>query len=199
MAMPARLTRRWTTGDVRALMDESRAWPRFELIGGELLVTPAPAGPHQVAVTELVRLVGEYCDAERVGVALVSPSDLELIPGTITQPDVFVLPYSVLPEGDEPFGWPMVSALRLVIEVISPSSVHTDRVVKRDHFLSADVEEYWVVDLEARMVERWLKERETPIAVRERLAWHPVPAAAPLTIDLPAFFARIAGRLRRPR
>ena len=54
--MPA-IRRRWTTAEVRSLMDESRAWPRYELIGGELLVTPAPRGTHQLVVVELVVLL----------------------------------------------------------------------------------------------------------------------------------------------
>lgn len=51
--MPA-IRRRWTTVEVRSLMGESRAWPRYELIGGELLVTPAPRGAHQLVVDEVL-------------------------------------------------------------------------------------------------------------------------------------------------
>ena len=80
MAMPARSARRWSTSDVRALMDETRPWPRLELIGGELIVTPAPGGVHQVAVVESTRILADYCDRERVGIVLDSPADLELIP-----------------------------------------------------------------------------------------------------------------------
>ena len=198
--MPARSTRvhRWTTADVRALMDPSRAWPRFELIGGELLVTPAPGWLHQTAVFELARILAVYCDRERVGVVLMSPAELELIPGEITQPDIFVVPYAVLPEGDARPEWSMITSLRLAVETISPSSVRTDRVDKRDHYLSADVDEYWVMDVEARMVERWFKNRETPGAVRDRLVWHPAPAGAPLEIDLEQFFRGVASKLRRP-
>ena len=180
-------------------MDETRTWPRFELIGGELIVTPAPSMPHQLAVTDLVPILGAYCDRERVGVVFTSPADLELIPGTIAQPDIFVIPYSVLPVGDEPVGWPLVTSLRLAVEIISPSSVHTDRVVKREHYLEADVEEYWVMDLEARMVERWLADRDRPIAVRDRLTWHPQPATTPLVLDLVTFFTRLRTKLRQPR
>lgn len=46
MSMPA-ASRRWTVEEVRAMQDEERAWPRYELIDGELLVTPAPRRLHQ--------------------------------------------------------------------------------------------------------------------------------------------------------
>jgi hypothetical protein len=59
MDMPA-IQRRCTTADVRALMDESRHWPRYELIDGELIVTPSPGVAHQVAVVELVFIVKTY-------------------------------------------------------------------------------------------------------------------------------------------
>ncbi|HEY7233269.1 MAG TPA: Uma2 family endonuclease [Gemmatimonadaceae bacterium] len=196
--MPARSARRWSTSDVRALMDETRPWPRLELIGGELLVTPAPGGVHQVAVVELTRILADYCDRERVGVVLDSPADLELIPGTIAQPDIFVVPYSVLPARDDPFGWPLVTSLRLAVEIISPSSTRIDRVDKRDHYLAADVEEYWVMDVEARLVERWFRDRDRPAATRDRLTWHPNGAPNPLVIDLERFFPSVATRLRRP-
>jgi Uma2 family endonuclease len=201
MTMPARSTRvhRWTTADVRALMDASRAWPRFELIGGELLVTPAPEWVHQTTVFEVAKILDEYCERERVGVVLMSPADLELIPGEITQPDVFVIPYAVLPEGDARPVWSMIRSLRLAVEIISPSSARTDRVDKRDHYLSADVEEYWVIDVETRLIERWLRDRERPTPERDRLVWHPVPARTALEIHLPQFFTSVLSKLRRPK
>lgn len=61
MGMPA-IHRHWTTADVRALMDESRHWPRYELVGGQLLVTPAPGMIHQVAVLEFARIIADYVD-----------------------------------------------------------------------------------------------------------------------------------------
>src|SRR5687767_3144569 len=92
MGMPALSKHRWTAADVRALMDTSRHWPRYELLDGELRVTNAPTLAHQWAVTELVRRLGDYCDREGIGMALVSPADIELVPESIMQPDVFVVP-----------------------------------------------------------------------------------------------------------
>jgi Uma2 family endonuclease len=188
MGMPA-IRRRWTAAEVRALQDESRAWPRYELIGGELLVTPGPRPRHQFAVQELAVLLDRYVREARLGHVLTSPSALELHPESIVQPDVFVFPPMVLDER-EPV-WTDIRSLLLTVEVISPSSVRIDRVEKRDYYMDAEVSEYWVVDLDARQVERWRRNVETPEVVRETLEWLPSPRIEPLRIDLPALFLRI--------
>ena len=199
MGMPASSKRRWTTSEVRALMDESRPWPRYELISGELIVTPAPGFIHQIVVLELARVLADYCDRERVGLVVTSPSDLELVAGTITQPDIFVVPFDVLPEDPTAATWSLVTSLHLAVEVISPSSARTDRVEKRELYLEGQVREYWVVDTDAQMFERWLKDRSTPIVTRGALTWHPAGALNALRIDIPAFFARVIAKLRRPK
>lgn len=196
MAMPA-IRRHWTTADVRALMDESPHGPRYELIGGELLVTPSPGVFHQVAVLELVRIIADYADREQLGVTLASPSDIELVEGTITQPDIFVVPNAVLPDQDVPPAWRQVTALLLAVEILSPSSVRSDRVEKRDFYLDAGVPEYWIVDLDARIIERWTPQRPTPRVESARLEWLPEGAASPLVIDVPQLVGRIHGRWRK--
>jgi hypothetical protein len=56
--MPA-MRHRWTAADVRALISESPTHrPRYELIDRELIVTPAPAPIHQIAVAEFLLLLG---------------------------------------------------------------------------------------------------------------------------------------------
>lgn len=195
MGMPALSKHRWTAADVRALMDTSRHWPRYELLDGELLVTNAPTLAHQWAVTELAVLLREYCVAQGVGIALVSPADIELAPESIMQPDVFVVPME-LATTDEPMIWRQVTALRLAVEVLSPSTMRDDRVRKRDHYLANNVDEYWIVDLDARVFERWTPERERPDIRRDELVWRPAGATAPLLIDVARFFADNPG-LRR--
>jgi hypothetical protein len=78
MGMHALRNRRWTAADVRALMDESRPWPRYELLDGELLVTNAPSVAHHIAVSDLLTRIGTWCEDTPVGLALASPADLEL-------------------------------------------------------------------------------------------------------------------------
>ena len=196
MGMPALSTdspprRRWTTAQVRDLIDESRAWPRYELIDGELIVTPSASYPHQIAVSEILLAIKEYSFAQKVGLAVCSPADLELQTGTITQPDVFVVPASVFRDTDDPPTWADVTALLLAVEIISPSSVRTDRIIKRDFYLRAGVAEYWIVDLDARIVERWVPAGETPEILRTTLEWKPVGAAAALIVDLAELFNTI--------
>lgn len=187
MGMSARAERHWTARDVRALMDESRHWPRYELLSGELLVTPAPGSAHQIAVSELHVALHAYCMRERMGLALMSPSDIELVSDTIMQPDLFVVPNDVMPEHED-MQWPHVRSLLLAVEVISPSSARTDRLDKREFYLGAGVAEYWIVDLDARIIERWTPDRATPDVRRDAIAWHPRGATEPLVLNVAAFF-----------
>lgn len=115
ISMPAS-TRRWTVDEVRAMQHEENPWPRYELIDGELLVTPAPRRVHQRAVLELFRLLDPFVTAHGLGVVELSPSDIELAPGTIVQPDLFVSP---LIAGRPPLHWPETTALVLAAEVIA--------------------------------------------------------------------------------
>jgi Uma2 family endonuclease len=188
MGMPAEKIRRWTTADVRALTDESRPWPRYELIDGQLIVTPAPSWTHQWAVALLWRSLHEYLTRSSVGVAMMSPSDLELEKGHITQPDVFVVPIS---GGRHPKSWPEVKTLLVAAEVLSPSNARYDRVDKRKFFQRVAVPEYWVVDLDARVFERWTPGDARPEVIDAMLTWNPAGSSAPFALDLPRYFAEV--------
>lgn len=199
MGMPAIHRRRWTTAEVRSLMDETRHWPRYELINGELIVTPSPGVPHQVAVAELAFIVKTYLNERDIGLPLTSPADLELVPDSITQPDIFVLdPDSVADTVENPT-WADFKRLLLAIEIISPSSVRTDRIVKRDFYLDAGVPEYWILDLDARIIERWTQGRESPEVCRDSLVWLPDNEWVPLTIDVPELFETIRRKSGKPK
>jgi Uma2 family endonuclease len=181
MAMPETLER-WTAARVRELPDDGR---RYEVVDGELLVTPAPRLPHQEAVFRLARLLDDY--VRRLGAAHVfnSPADIEFDPHTLVQPDVFVVP-SV--DGRRPRTWSDISQLLLAVEVLSPSTARADRTVKRRRYQRAGVPEYWIVDLDARLIERWRPGDERPELVTEVLRWELRAGVEPLTIDLAAYF-----------
>jgi Uma2 family endonuclease len=190
MGMPA-VERRWTAREVRALIEESPlASPRYELVDGELLVTPSPGFGHQQAVAALLVALHEYARRERVGNALTSPFDVELERETITQPDIFVL------SADESGrlqreGLPAFSLL-LTVEVLSPSSSRHDRVRKRPLY-QRNVPEYWIIDLDARVIERWRTGEDRPEIIETRLEWKPAGAETPFVLDVEQFFGEVFG------
>ena len=187
MGMPASEMRRWTARDVRGLIEaEPLASPRYELVAGELLVTPSPGAPHQRAVARLLVALTNYLDTQSIGLALNSPSDVELEPEEIVQPDVYVLP----PDEAVRNAFPARS-LMLAVEVVSPSSARYDRRVKRPLY-QRNVPEYWVVDIDARLVERWRPGDQRPEIVTGTLVWEPVGATTAFRLDVDAFFERIA-------
>lgn len=192
MFMPAH-ARRWTVTQVRAMQGQSRAWPRYELIDGELIVTPAPRPAHQRAVLLLARRLAEYVERHELGEVWTSPADIEMRPGTIVQPDIFVASRSAeLPVT----AWTDLESLAVVVEVTSPSTARHDRSAKRNFFQRLNVDEYWVVDVDARTIER-SGPNQPGVQVFERLfEWSPVGVAAAFQLDLKAFFARVHGEHR---
>jgi Uma2 family endonuclease len=187
MAMPA-ISRRWTAREVRQLIaDSPLASPRYELVSGELLVTPSPTWPHQRAVQILARQLSMYLLVEPVGHAGASPFDVEPEAELIVQPDVFVLPIA---ESRRLLREMPARALLLAVEVLSPSSSRHDRVTKRPAY-QRHVPEYWVVDLDARLVERWTSNDERAALITRTLDWLPAGASTPFQLDLPRYFAEI--------
>jgi Uma2 family endonuclease len=168
-------------------------WPRYELIDGEVLVTPAPSIDHYRAVMWLFRLLDRYLAREPVGEAMLSPADLTLRRGTVSQPDIFV---PTRDQAEHALQWSEIRRLLLAVEVLSPSTARYDRLNKRTHYQKAGVAEYWIVDLEGRVVERWRPKDERPEIVSDRLTWHPAGAAKPLVVDLAKLFAATRVRPR---
>jgi Uma2 family endonuclease len=187
MVMPA-LKRRWTAREVRDLVDQNPLWtPRYELVDGELLVTPAPALVHQEAVGELLVRLRRYLMTEPVGHALASPADVELEPEFLTQPDVFVMP---IDEWQRVRRGRIVNKLLVAAEVLSPSSAGHDRVRKRPGY-QRNVAEYWIVDLDARLIERWRPSDERPEIVTDVLEWIPDGGSTPFRLELPRYFSQV--------
>jgi Uma2 family endonuclease len=191
MAMPAEVTRRWTAREVRQLIaDAPRITPRYELVEGELLVTPSPGREHQAVLATLHVALALYVEGAQLGRAYFSPSDVELQHEDVRQPDLFVVSREedrrVAKEG---MPW---RHLLLAVEALSPSSARHDRVRKRPGY-QRHVADYWIIDVDARIVERWRSGADRPEILSERLEWSPASPAAPFVLDLPEFFARALG------
>lgn len=183
MHMPT-LKRRWTVDDLQDLPDDGN---RYEIIDGELFVTPAPSWPHQRAILELTEALRDYLRREPIGEVLIAPADVTFSPARSVQPDVFVVP---LIEGRRARRFEDVGRLLLAVEVLSPSTARADRVAKRTLFREEHVDEYWLVDLDARAVERSTPADARIDVIVDHLEWRVEGTAAPFALDLSAYFAR---------
>jgi Mrp family chromosome partitioning ATPase/Uma2 family endonuclease len=124
-----------------------------------------------------------------VGAVFVAPSEWVLDGMTLVQPDLYVVPLvdGRRPRTDEERGHPL-----LFIEILSPSTARFDRVVKRGRYQRAGIE-YWIVDLDSRLIERWLPGDERPSIHAERVEWQPVGVETPFVIALEPFFTEVLG------
>lgn len=131
---------RLTYEDYRDLPDDGK---RYELIDGDLNVTPAPATKHQVVVIQLVRSLGDWVLEQKLGVVFTAPFDVVLSTEDVVQPDLVYVANEnrarVKPDRLE--GPP-----DLVVEVLSEHHRRRDEVIKLHLYERHDVGEYWIVD-----------------------------------------------------
>jgi len=181
----ATLVPRYTAAEVRTFPDDR---VRYEVIRGELFVTPAPRRPHQRAVIEFAIRLHQYVTSHQLGETLPAPFEVEFAEDSAVQPDVLVLLDRDAPRITEErlYGPPA-----LVIEIVSHSSRRTDRLQKRDLYQDFSVPEYWIVDLDQRRVERWQPQSSSAEIITGTLAWRPDPTIPPLEIDLPSLFTTV--------
>lgn len=123
----------WTAAELDDFPDDGL---RYELIDGMLLVSPAPSRGHQRCSFRL----GGLLDSAATGHQEVLSAPLDWRPGDglSFQPDLLVIPSGPSSEA--------VADPVLLVEIVSPSSVTADRVVKSDAYAEAGVPQYWIVE-----------------------------------------------------
>ncbi len=143
-----------TYTDYAALPDDGR---RYELIDGELLVTPSPSSAHQWVVGSLYAILRQHVLANELGMAFVSPLDVILTERSAPQPDIVYVEGGkrerVTDRGIE-------GAPTLVVEVLSPSRPALDLVKKRKLYRENRIPHYWIADPETRTLEGLVLGRE---------------------------------------
>jgi Uma2 family endonuclease len=171
----------YTAGMVRAMPDDGN---RYEVVYGELLVTPAPRPWHQVLVHRLSLALGTYLLNDPLGVVLTAPADISWGPDVLVQPDIFVVPLAEA----RTLSWDQMRTLLLVAEVLSPSTQRNDRFLKRLRYREAGVPLYWLIDGDERSVEIWTPSDDFPTIERDRLVWQPRGNREPFTLQLEDLF-----------
>jgi Uma2 family endonuclease len=187
MGMPARATKEWTYEMLEALPADGN---RYEIIDGELFVTPPPAFGHQRVQWELGRLIANYLQQYPVGHGFFAPGDVIVDQRNVVEPDIFVAPKGLDPKSA---GWKDIKSLLLAVEILSPSTARADRHRKRLLYQRFKVSEYWIVDSDARVIDRWRPADARAETLSEHIEWQPVIEHPPLRIDLAQFFASAHG------
>lgn len=121
---------------------------RYELLDGEVYVTPAPSPFHQRASKRLQRELERYFEEAGRGEVFNAPIDLILTFHDVVQPDLVVVgdPSQVSARAIE--GVPI-----LVVEVLSPSNRAYDRATKAHRYATLGVPHFWIVDPDEKTVE----------------------------------------------
>lgn len=172
----------WSFDDWLRLPDDGF---RYEIIDGELFVSPSPSIEHQNAVSALLTEMRYYARSQNLGLVLTAPIGVQLPEHTVVvQPDVLYVSRERLDiVGDDI----IAGAPDLVVEVLSPSNWVFDRTRKQKAYEQAGVREYWIVDYRARTVDVLVLEgreyvqrgqyREGDLAPSEALPGFTIPVA----------------------
>jgi len=174
LSLPFRNRKIWTVDDLERLPDDTN---RYEILHGELLVTPMAANGHQGVASRLVRMLGSWCDAH-TGWAIRAPGGVYMSQTTWLEPDIAVYPVSDFSELD----WRDMPTPLLVIEVASPSTRKRDRHRKRPAYLAHGVREVWTIDRRTRIIERWTSASEFPETHQASITWTPDAKYPTLTV-----------------
>lgn len=166
--------KQWTLEELHSLPDDGN---KYELVRGELFVTPAPAPDHEAVIGALNRLFVPYVEKHALGMVYQARSVM-LFQGSEVEPDLMVR--QPLRRGVD---WVDQPVPFLVVEVYSNSTRRRDQNQKRELYLEAGVAEYWMVDPELPAV-TVVRPGEPDQRVLETLTWYPSGAAQPLVVRL---------------
>jgi len=144
MSVPESL--RFTYEDY-VLLPEDR---RYEVIDGELFLTPAPVPYHQLVAKRIFVVLNEHVSQSRLGEAFFAPCDVVLSRFDVLQPDIFFIAAERMSIIGEKY---ISEAPDLVIEVLSPSTARRDRIAKAKQYAKFGVRELWIADPKRRTIE----------------------------------------------
>lgn len=129
----------WTVEDYLQLGEMNTP---CQLINGELIMSPSPTPYHQVVSSNLNDILKTEAK-KKGGMVFYAPMDLYIDKKNVFQPDLIYISKEnnkiISKRGIE--GTP-----DLVIEIISPSNIFSDRNRKKKVYQQIGVKEYWIVD-----------------------------------------------------
>ncbi len=144
-AMSVRPATPWTYEDYADFPDDGK---RYEIVEGEVHVTPAANTRHQDIVLRIARGLADHVDAHGGGRVFVAPYDVVLSPTDVVEPDVLFVAEA---DTHRITKANLQGPPTLAVEVLSDP--RHDRVRKRRLYARFGVSEYWIVDPDGERVE----------------------------------------------
>jgi Uma2 family endonuclease len=123
---------------------------KYEVIDGELYMSPSPLFAHQFHLNRLNKWVINWVDDHDLGIVVTAPTGLVLNEKNGLEPDLIFISkdraHIISRRGVE--GIP-----DLVVEVLSPSTESRDRGLKLHRYAASGVPHYWIMDTEGPRIE----------------------------------------------
>jgi Uma2 family endonuclease len=174
-------TRRWTRADLADLPDDGK---RYEVLHGELLVSPQASYGHQRIAHALAHVLHAYCEKHRIG-HVVGPGAVVFGKNEL-QPDVQVIPGPSQPLATK---WEKLPRPMLVVEIVRDSVSRRSALgKKRDAFGERGIEAYWVIDPDKHRALAFTPASAQARAVDDAFRWQPRRDIAPLEIPVAPMF-----------
>jgi Uma2 family endonuclease len=173
--------RRWTLAQLHRLPEDGN---KYELVRGELFVTPPPGDEHETILAKLNEALVPYVRLHGLG-HVYRPYAVMRFEGSEVEPDLMVRSAHPDRRGNDS-DWTRAPIPILVVEVLSGTTRRRDLNQKKSLYLDAGVAEYWVVDPEARTVV--VVDRASMRVETESIVWSPAPAGTALTLQLADVF-----------
>lgn len=183
MAMAEKIGK-WTLHELHRLPDDGN---KYELVRGELFVTPPPSDAHEELAAVLTRILDPYVARYRLG-RVYHPRAVIRVLKSEVEPDLMV---RTVPDR-LPVKWEHAPLPLLVVEILSGTTRRRDREQKRAFYMQAGIPEYWIVDGEAREI-LVVRQGAELVSRQTTLTWHPRGADEPLVIDVGLIFRDALG------
>ena len=154
MAVTAPKKRKFTYEDYLMTPDDQR----YELIEGDLIMTPSPVPYHQWLLKNIAFDLEKFVREKKMGKIFYAPCDVYLDNENVLQPDILFISkerLNIIGEKN------IQGAPDLVIEILSESSAYRDMVKKKKLYAQFGVKEYWIIDPGEKTVEIYTLKNDT--------------------------------------
>ncbi len=173
-----------TVNEFRELPDGP---PYYQLIEGDLFMSPTPNFFHQTIVLNIALIIRSHLATDPLGTVVISPSDVELSDLNVYVPDLYYVSndrkHILTKQGAS-------GAPDLVVEVLSPATARYDKGVKRQIYARAGVGELWLVDPDSKTVTvyRFEESADAPVGTYGTRQRFTSPLLPKLTIQVSKIF-----------